>query len=238
MFTIKECTQTAEVTDLFRKTLLVGNRSKVFEVLNDPQLGSLWNKYFAGRTPKTVSKEYSGNNENWLDLNEQILFYIVLLSKDRYNKIFWNILGRIYQKSSYSEKNKYAYACYSNQCNISNSKSDYKFLQAFCSDKGFWVEAHFAAFMAITRDKSTEAQIRGYARFFCNNANKLIDPPILTGFNKEKLISDIIAFLKSNINHLSFVDKYFTLGIFKEMEGDIPGAFEMHKKGYKSHKNP
>lgn len=238
MFTIDEITKTLEITDLFKKTLLQGDKNKVSEVLDEPQLTEIWNKYFAGRVPKDVSKEYSNKNENWRDINEQILFYLVLLSQDRYNRIFWNILGRLYQQSGFSECDKYSYVCFLNQCQISNSKSDYKFLQNYCIDKGFWIEAHHAAYMAITRGKSTDNQVRGYAKFFCNNANKLVDPAITERFDKEKLISDIKTFFKTNINLLSHTEKYFTLGIFKEIEGDIPGAFEMHKKGYRSHRNP
>lgn len=238
MFTIEEITETLEITDSFNKALLLGNRRKIFEVLDEPRLTEIWNKYFAGRVPKTVSKEHSGNNENWRNINEQILFYLILLGQDRYNRIFWNILGRVYQRSRFSECDKYAYVCYLNQCQISNNKNDYKFLQNYCVDKGFWVEAHHAAYMAITREKSTEDQIRGYAKFFCNNANKLVDAAITESFNKEKLISDIKVFLEANIKVLSDTEKYFTLGIFKEIEGDIPAAFEMHKKGYRAHRNP
>lgn len=238
MFTITEFAQTADIIESFNQILLQGNRKKIHEALNDRRLSELWEKYFAGRIPKEVSKEYSACNVTWQDLNERILFYLVLISQDRNNKIFWNILGRLYEQSSFSEKDKYAYACYSNQCRFSGSKNDYKFLQAYCVGKGFWVEAHYAAYMAITRGESTTEQIRGYAKFFCNNANKLADPPIIENFNREKLISDIKDFLESNIDCLSPTDKYFTLGIFRELEGDIPGAFEMHKKGYQTHRNP
>lgn len=238
MFTIRECAETAGVTDLFKTTLLTGKTSEIFEVLNYPELLDLWNNYFRGRNPKEVSKEHSGNNEQWRDIDEQILFYIVLLSRDRYNKVFWNILGRVYQKSNFSERDKLAFVCYLHQCKFSNSRKDYRFLQAFCGDKGFWVESHYAALMSITQEDSTPEQIRGYVRFFCNNANKLMDDPIINDFETDKLVRDIKFFLEPHIENLSHVDKYFTLGIFKELEGDIAGAFEMHKKGYRVHKNP
>lgn len=237
MFTIDEINKTQDIIILFKDTLLQGNKRKIHEILNEVRLKEIWLKYFAGLNPKTVSKEYA-DKEVWRDMNEKILFYLVLLSQDRSNKIFWRLLGRIYDQVGSPEDFKCAYSCFLIQCRISNDKNDYKLLQAYCVEKGFWVEAHYAAYMAITRGESTTEQIRGYAKFFCNNANKLVDPPVTGSFDKEKLISDIKVFLETHINHLPHTEKYFTLGILKEMEGDIPGAFEMHKKGYQAHRNP
>ena len=74
MFTIRECTETAGLTELFKTTLLTGKTSEIFEFLNYPELLDLWNNYFRGRNPKEVSKEHSGKNEQWRDIDEQILF--------------------------------------------------------------------------------------------------------------------------------------------------------------------
>ena len=38
MFTIRECTETAGLTDPFKTTLLTGKTSEIFEVLNYPEL--------------------------------------------------------------------------------------------------------------------------------------------------------------------------------------------------------
>jgi len=238
MFTVEEITRAREVMDLFRERLLLGDRNRIFEVLNEPCLKVLRDKYFAGRNPKEISKELLNYNDNRLAPDEKILVCLILLSQNRNNIVLWRKLYELFKISSYTEGKKYAYVCFLIKCEISNNKNDYFSLQLYCVEQGFWVEAHHAAYMGITLGNSTQKQIRGYAAFFCNNANKLVDSPVTNCFDKEKLKHDIQAFLKANMYHLTIKDKYFVKGIFKEMEGDMHGAFEIFKEGYKVHQDP
>jgi len=78
MFTVEEITRAREVMDLFRERLLLGDRNRIFEVLNEPCLKVLRDKYFAGRNPKEISKELLNYNDNRLAPDEKILVCLIL----------------------------------------------------------------------------------------------------------------------------------------------------------------